>query len=121
MPGPPDQEKNTDRTQEEIGEKRQRILVFQQDGSGEKKIKGIREFGEGKFDLEVISIDGPLPPVIDDTREYWPKKIEADLVLDFLKHPDLSHDLALMCRERKIPVVASGKKLRVKWAITPPT
>ena len=50
-----------------------------------------------------------------------PDTIEADLVLDFTKHPDLSHDLALMCRKRNIPVVASGKKTRVEGVITPPT
>jgi len=121
MTGQPDREKNMDKTQEDTGNRRQRILVFQQNGGGEKKVKGINDFGEGRFELEVISIGGSLPPIIDETSEYLPKEIEADLVLDFLNHPDLSHDLALMCQERKIPVVASGKKLRVKWALTPPT
>jgi len=38
-----------------------------------------------------------------------------------LKHPDLSHDLAVRCRDKNIPVVASGKKLRIKGTLTPPT
>ena len=101
--------------------KPQKILVFQQNGSGESKIKGIREYGEDLFSLEVISIDEDLPAVIDHTADYLPNDIMADIVLDYLKHPDLSYDLAVMCSERNIPVVISGKKIRVKGAISPPT
>jgi hypothetical protein len=100
---------------------REKILVFQQDGSGERKIQGIRRYGKEHFIIETISIDEVLPPVLDDTRNYLPSTIQADLILDFLKHPDLSHDLAIACRARNIPIVASGKKLRVKGALTPPT
>ena len=99
----------------------QNILVFQQNGSGVKKIEGVRQYGNNCFSLEIISIDAHLPTVIDDTKEYIPRNIEADLVLDYLKHPDLSYDLAVVCRDKKIPVVASGKKFRVKGAFTPPT
>lgn len=99
----------------------QRIVVFQQDGSGEKKIEGIRRYGGGRFDVTCIHIGNDLPPVIDDATEYLPSEIEADLVLDFLKHPDLSHDLAVICGRRGIPVVASGKKTRVEGVLTPPT
>jgi hypothetical protein len=99
----------------------QKILVFQQNGSGESKTKGIRRHGNGLFTMEIVSIDETLPALLDDTEGYLPCDIQADLVLDFLKHPDLSHDLAVACRNRRIPVVASGKKLRVKWALTPPT
>ena len=99
----------------------QKITVFQQNGSGEKKMAGISRYGSNLFDLEIVSIDALLPPVIDDAKEYIPQNIQADLVLDFLKHPDLSHDLAVVCRDKKIPVVASGKKLRVKGVLAPPT
>ena len=99
----------------------QRILVFQQNGSGESKIRGIMRYGENRFDLEIISIDQTLPIVIDDSLKYLPTNIKADLVLDYLTHPDLSHDLAVMCLNKKIPVVASGKKSQVKGVITPPT
>ncbi len=101
--------------------KPQEILVFQQNGSGESKIQGILEYGENLFSLKIISIDEDLPPVIDYAADYLPADIRADIVLDFLKHPDLSHDLAIMCRDRNIPVVVSGKKVRVKGAISPPT
>ena len=100
---------------------REKILVFQQNGSGERKIQGIRRFAKERFIIETVSIDEVLPPILDDTRDYLPSDIQADLVLDFLKHPDLSHDLAITCRARNIPLVASGKKLRVKGALTPPT
>ena len=99
----------------------QKIVVFQQNGSGEQKIAGIREYGGDRFNLEIVSIDTPLPAVIEDDQAYLPQDIQADLVLDFLKHPDLSHDLAIICNRLKIPVVASGKKLRIKGIHTPPT
>ena len=101
--------------------KPQEILVFQQNGSGESKIQGILQYGENLFSLKIISIDEDLPPVIDDTSDYLPDDIRADVVLDYLKHPDLSHDLAKMCKDRDIPVVIPGKKVRVKGAISPPT
>ncbi len=101
--------------------KKQKILVFQQNSSGEAKIKGIRQRGQDCFELEIVSIDTPPSPVLDDTGLYLPREIDADLVLDFLKHPDLSYDLAVMCRSKNIPVVASGKKLEVEGMLTPPT
>ena len=99
----------------------QRILVFQQNGSGESKIAGLRKYGGESLALESISIDQTLPTVIDNTAEYLPENFQADLVLDFLKHPDLSHDLALICTRRTIPIIASGKKPSIKGALTPPT
>jgi len=99
----------------------QHILVFQQNGSGESKIKGIKQYGSGLFRLETCSIDEGLPLVIDDTSEYLPKDIKADLVLDYFKHLDLSHDLANMCVERNIPVVSPGKKMRLPGVFIPPT
>ncbi len=101
--------------------KKTAILILQQNKSGESKISGIKRFGKGLFDLDIISIDTPLPPVIDDTSEYLSADFHADLVLDFLKHPDLSHDLEMICRHKKIPVIASGKKLNGNWSLTPPT
>ena len=99
----------------------QNILIFQQNGSGKHKIEGIRRYSKNLFALEIVSINAPMPPVIDDTTIYLSRNIQADLVLDFLIHPDLSYDLAVICKNRKIPVVASGKKFKVKGAITPVT
>ncbi len=101
--------------------RKQRILVFQQNGSGESKIRGIRERGSDRIDLKIVDIDQPLPEVIDDAGEYLPERLDADLVLDYLRHPDLSHDLAEKCRQQEIPVVASGRKIRIKGTLTPPT
>lgn len=101
--------------------KPQNILIFQQNGSGKNKIEGIRRYSKNLFALEIVSIDAALPPLIDDTTRYLSRNIQADLVLDFLIHPDLSYDLAVICKNRKIPVVASGKKFKVKGAITPVT
>ena len=101
--------------------KPQKILVFQQNGSGESKIAGIRKYSENHIVLEVITIDDPLPPLIEDSSEYLPHEIRADLVLDFLKHPDLSHDLAALCRDLDIPLIASGRKLEIQGVHTPPT
>ncbi len=98
-----------------------KILVFQQNRKGESKIAGIRKYGGDGFRIEVISMDKALPPVIDDARHFLPEKIEADLVLDFLQHPDLSYDLAHLCSEKEIPLVASGKKHHPKHVMTPPT
>lgn len=105
----------------EEGQRPQKIIVFQQNGSGERKIAGIRKYAREVIELEVISIDEALPPVIDDGREYLPDQIDADLVLDFLKHEDLSHDLVALCDKQSTPVISSGKKLLSKWVLTPPT
>lgn len=99
---------------------KQRILVFQQRGSGNNKIRGISRFGGNEFSLDVVSIDDELPPLIDDTSPYLNADFEADLVLDYLKHQDLSHDLSVLCNEKNIPVVAPGKKNPGQLTHTPP-
>lgn len=98
-----------------------KVAVFQQNGSGKNKIAGLFRFGRDRFETVIYSIDQGLPPIIDDSEPYLPGRLEADLVLDYLKHPDLSHDLANYCVKKGIPIVASGKKHRIKGALTPPT
>jgi len=98
-----------------------KILVFQQNQSGESKIAGIRKYGGDQFEITTFSIDAELPPIVEDAREFLPQRIEADLVLDFLVHPDLSYDLARLCEDQQIPVVASGKKHTGSCVFTPPT
>lgn len=97
-----------------------KIVVFQQGGRGESKVRGIRQYGDDQFEITLITIDRRLPPVVDDASEFLPATITADVVLDFLKHPDLSHDLARLCRRLHIPIVASGKKTTVDGTLTPP-
>jgi len=99
----------------------QRIIVFQQRGSGEQKIKAVGERGHGLRIERVISIDEDLPEVIDDPRKYLPQTIDADLVINYMLHPDLSHELAQLCSEQGVLVVASGKRIPVAGLVTPPT
>ncbi len=99
----------------------QKITIFQQNGSGENKIAGVREYGDEIIKLEIISIDDVLPLLIEDAGEYLPGHISADLVLDFLKHQDLSQDLVALCAKMEIPIISSGKKILNKWVMTPPT
>ena len=101
--------------------KRQRLLIVEENGSGQSKIAGIADFGGDGFEIEVFTIQGPLPDIIDDGAVYLPERIDADLVLDFIRHPDLSQDLGTMCTRLGIPVIASGKKSRNGTVITPPT
>lgn len=105
----------------DISDDVQKIAVFQQKGSGERKIAGIRKYASDTIRLEVISIDEDMPELIEDGREYLPQEIDADLVLDFLTHQDLSHDLVALCHAREIPIISSGKKIPSKWVHTPPT
>ena len=93
------------------------IVVFEEQGSGEKKIQGIGEHGTGLNIVKRYNIEENLPELVDDPEHYIPEDFEADLVLDFLKHPDLSEYLAKICSRKNIPVIASGKKH--SGAITP--
>lgn len=101
--------------------KKQKIVVFQQNGSGKLKIEGLLDFGKEFFELEIIDIDDELPLVLDDTEGYLPNDLSCDLVLDYLKHSDLATDLAKLCETNQIPMVSSGKKIRGKGVATPPT
>lgn len=106
---------------ESIEPNKQRLMVFQQNGSGKLKIEGLRKYGREFYQLDIVDIDMTLPLVLDDTSEYLPTDIDCDLVLDFLRHNDLSTDLAAMCVKKKIPLIASGKKINGVGVITPPT
>lgn len=99
----------------------QKIVVFQQNGSGRTKIEGINRFGKNRFSVETYDIDEPLPPVIDDASSYLPKTIDADIVLDYLTHRDLSEDLSLLCEKLNIPVIASGRKITAGKVLCPRT
>ena len=94
-----------------------KIVVFEEHGSGEKKIQGITEHGTGLEITRRYNIEAALPEMVDDPEFYIPEDFSADLVLDFLKHPDLSAHLAQVCQKKNIPVIASGKKHA--GAITP--
>ncbi|MBW2467272.1 MAG: hypothetical protein JRF02_08230 [Deltaproteobacteria bacterium] len=86
------------------------IVVFEEHNSGEKKIQGINRHGKGLEIIKRYNIEENLSEIVDDPEKYIPEDFTADLVLDFLKHPDLSAHLAQVCKKKKIPVIASGKK-----------
>ncbi len=86
------------------------IIVFQERGSGVHKIEGVQHFGEGITITEIVSIDEFLPDFIEEPGEFINEDFTADLVLNFLKHPDLVHRLIALCEEKGIPVVSAGKK-----------
>ena len=86
------------------------IAVFEEHGSGEKKIQGIKRHGSGLEICRRFNIEESLPPIVDEPEHYIPEDFSADLVLDFLQHPDLSAHLAQVCKRKNIPVIASGKK-----------
>lgn len=100
-----------------ITDKITKIIVFQENGSGDAKVQGIRDYGRGIKISRVINIETSLPDFIDDAEEYISDDFSADLVLSFLKHPDLLDHLVAICQAKKIPIVASGKK--AVGAITP--
>ena len=87
-----------------------KVTVFEQNGSGQHKIAGIGQYGFGVEINEIISIDPFLPDFVDDPEQYITDSFTADLVLDYLTHPDLSHYLVSVCLRKKIPVICSGKK-----------
>ncbi len=94
-----------------------KVIVFEQNGSGQHKISGIERYGAGIEIEKIISIDEFLPDFIDDPEAYIYDAFSCDLVLDYLTHPDLSFYLIQLCRKKNIPVIASGKKN--KDALTP--
>ena len=87
-----------------------KIVVFEENNSGEKKIQGITRHGTGLENISRYNIEENLPEIVDDPEEYIDEDFTADLVLDFLNHPDLSAHLAKVCKQKSIPVIASGKK-----------
>lgn len=88
-----------------------RITVFQEKGSGREKIAGIREFGKNIEINQIIDINDSLPELIDEPESYINQQIDGDLVLSFLKHPDLAEYLVRLCNKQGIPVITAGKKI----------
>ncbi len=85
------------------------IIVFQQFGSAEKKLVGIRQYGKKVNIKEVFSIDENFPEVVDFPEQYIDKNFDCNLVLNFLTHPDMSDYLVDLCEKKSIPIVTTGK------------
>lgn len=94
------------------------ITVFQQGGGGEKKIQGIKTFGNQLEVVEIVDFPSNLPDFIDDPQELFPTHIQGDLVLSFLKHPDLADYAAEYCSHHNIPMIASGPR-KIPGALSP--
>lgn len=86
------------------------VIVFQERGSAEQKIAGVKKFGQGITFTDICSIDVLLPDFIDDPDMFIDNDFSADLVLNYLKHPDLVDHLITLCETKGIPVISPGKK-----------
>ncbi|MEW6593755.1 MAG: DUF166 family (seleno)protein DfsP [Thermodesulfobacteriota bacterium] len=89
-----------------------RIAVVQEGEAGALKISGIREYGRHIEIAEVITVPTGLPPLVDEPEAHLPEHFAGDLVLSFLRHPDLLDYLAAVCERQRIPLVASGRNCR---------
>lgn len=85
------------------------LVVFEENGSKKNKVDGIKAHGAAMH-IQVFSIVGVFPDFIDEPEEYITNEFSGDLVLNYLKHPDLSDYLIAVCKQKKIPVIAPGKK-----------
>ena len=52
-----------------------------------------------------------LSDIIDEPEEFIPDDFEGDLILNFLRHPDLSEYLVKICKTKGMPVIASGQNI----------
>ncbi len=86
------------------------IVVFQEHNSGELKIEGVQRYGSGITIREMITIDQFLPDFIEEPEDYIVDDFSADLVLNYLKHPDLVDHLIRICEQKNIVVISPGKK-----------
>ncbi len=87
-----------------------KIIVFQQQNSGELKVEGVRRYGQGITVTKTVNVDAYLPDFIEDPEEFIDEDFSADLVLNFLKHPDLVEHLMRLCEKKGIELVSAGKK-----------
>ena len=89
----------------------QQVVIFEEDGSGDFKIAGIEVYGRNICIKRVFNLKGPFPLLIDEPEEYISGIPDADLCLDFLRHPDLSQHVVELCSKKSIPVIASGQHI----------
>lgn len=94
-----------------------RIVIFEHYDSGQEKIKGINEFGRNIEIVQIVNLEMTLPGFIDEPEEFIPDIVDCDLVLCFIKHPDIIYYIAKICQESTVPLIASGSKC--ENAITP--
>jgi hypothetical protein len=88
-----------------------RLVVFEEAGSGKYKVAGIEAYGRNITIERVYDIPSGLPEIIDEPEEFIPADFEGDLILNFLRHPDLSEYLVKICKTKGLPVIASGQHI----------
>ena len=86
------------------------ILIFQQAGSGDKKIAGLARYGHDLKIGQTFNLSVNLPDFIEDPQEYFPSTLAGDLILNFLTHPDLADYLVELANKQQIPIVTSGPR-----------
>ena len=86
------------------------IIVFQQQNSGELKVEGVQRYGVDITITKTINVDKYLPDFIEEPENFIDDDFSADLVLNFLKHPDLVDHLMKLCEKKGIEIVSAGKK-----------
>ncbi|MEA1992210.1 MAG: DUF166 family (seleno)protein DfsP [Thermodesulfobacteriota bacterium] len=88
-----------------------RLVIFEEAGSGKYKVAGIEVYGRNITIERIYDIIPALPEIIDEPEECIPDDFEGDLILNFLRHPDLSEYLVKICKAKGIPVIASGQNI----------
>jgi hypothetical protein len=88
-----------------------RLVIFEEAGSGKYKVAGIEAYGRDITIERVYDIPSGLQEIIDEPEKFIPADFEGDLILNFLRHPDLSEYLVKICKARGIPVIASGRHI----------
>lgn len=94
-----------------------RLVIFQQGGNADFKVGGIEVYGNGIEIQTVHDLPASLPEVIDEPDEYVCLIEPCDLVLTFVKQPDIAAHIVSLANAKGIPVIAPGQ--HIPGAITP--
>ncbi|MEZ0328462.1 MAG: DUF166 family (seleno)protein DfsP [Dissulfuribacterales bacterium] len=94
-----------------------KIIVFQQGGNADFKIGGIEAYGEGIEIAAVHDLPASLPDFIENPEEYVSDIEPCDLVLNFVKQPDITVHIVNTANKKAIPIIAPGR--HIVGAITP--
>lgn len=94
-----------------------RVVIFQQGGNADFKVGGIEAYGDGIEIQAVYDLPAFMPEFIEEPEEYVPNIEPCELVLTFVKQPDIACYIVQLANKRKIPVIAPGQ--HIPGAITP--
>ncbi len=93
------------------------IAIFQRGNFADHIAEGIRLNSD--FKVSVFSVPEELPQIIDEVEKYIKSDFKADLILDYLYHPNLTEYLIELAKSKGIPIIVPKRKVRD--AITPVT